>query len=177
MQTFLPTSDFAESARLLDTKRLGKQRVECKQIWNALHQGGGWKNHPAVSMWRGHRFYFLTYYHAICAEWRRRGYRHEMTIQLDWYDIEKDADGGAPFWLGLDKFHTTHCRVLYEKDSGYYEPRFKAANLWIPPILIPRMLWPVRKDGTPTHEYAAFGPIHPSPVQCVYPQEPPLPAK
>ncbi|MFN7881952.1 MAG: pyrimidine dimer DNA glycosylase/endonuclease V, partial [bacterium] len=32
MQTFLPSPSFAESARILDNKRLGKQRVECKQI-------------------------------------------------------------------------------------------------------------------------------------------------
>jgi len=28
MQTFLPVADFEESARLLDSPRLGKQRVE-----------------------------------------------------------------------------------------------------------------------------------------------------
>ena len=36
MQTFLPTSDFRESARLLDYKRLGKQRVEGMQLLNAM---------------------------------------------------------------------------------------------------------------------------------------------
>lgn len=36
MQTFLPYKDFAECARVLDDKRLGKQRVECLQILNAL---------------------------------------------------------------------------------------------------------------------------------------------
>ena len=32
MQTFLPSPRFAESARCLDSARLGKQRVEAKQI-------------------------------------------------------------------------------------------------------------------------------------------------
>jgi len=32
MQTFLPFPDFAESAKCLDNRRLGKQRVEAKQI-------------------------------------------------------------------------------------------------------------------------------------------------
>lgn len=36
MQTFLPYADFAECARVLDDKRLGKQRVECLQILKAL---------------------------------------------------------------------------------------------------------------------------------------------
>lgn len=36
MQTFLPYADFAESASVLDQKRLGKQRVETLQIFQAL---------------------------------------------------------------------------------------------------------------------------------------------
>ena len=54
MQTFLPVADFAESARLLDSPRLGKQRVETLQILRALELPDyGWANHPAVRMWRG----------------------------------------------------------------------------------------------------------------------------
>ncbi len=54
MQTFLPYPDFAESARVLDNKRLGKQRVEVLQILNVLTDSTrkGWRNHPAVAMWR-----------------------------------------------------------------------------------------------------------------------------
>lgn len=80
MQTFLPFPSFSESASVLDDKRLGKQRVECKQILQALQRGKytckhcgycdpgpcpdrcsvnvvhswrltAWKNHPAVKMW------------------------------------------------------------------------------------------------------------------------------
>ena len=36
MQTFLPYASFEESAKVLDRQRLGKQRVECLQIFNAL---------------------------------------------------------------------------------------------------------------------------------------------
>ena len=55
MQTFLPYSDFNRSALALDRQRLGKQRVECKQIVLALgNPTYGWQNHPAVRMWRGH---------------------------------------------------------------------------------------------------------------------------
>jgi hypothetical protein len=39
MQTFLPYPDFRESARVLDNKRLGKQRVECLQILQTLAKG------------------------------------------------------------------------------------------------------------------------------------------
>jgi len=36
MQTFLPYSDFYKSISILDNKRLGKQRVEAKQILNII---------------------------------------------------------------------------------------------------------------------------------------------
>lgn len=36
MQTFLPFDEFKRSAAVLDSKRLGKQRVECLQILSAL---------------------------------------------------------------------------------------------------------------------------------------------
>jgi hypothetical protein len=35
VQTFLPYADFAESARVLDRARLGKQRVEALQVLRA----------------------------------------------------------------------------------------------------------------------------------------------
>lgn len=49
MQTFLPYPSFAESARVLDRQRLGKQRVEVLQLLRALTgQTKGWANHPAA---------------------------------------------------------------------------------------------------------------------------------
>ena len=49
MQTFLPVADFAESARLLDSPRLGKQRVETLQVLRALELPDyGWVSHPAT---------------------------------------------------------------------------------------------------------------------------------
>ena len=56
MQTFLPFADFARSAAALDTVRLGKQRVETLQVMRALTVPDyGWRHHPVVKMWRGHR--------------------------------------------------------------------------------------------------------------------------
>lgn len=103
MQTFLPYPSFAQSARVLDRARLGKQRVETLQILQVLTgnrlvssvrspAGGttplardswrlearhatGWSHHPAVLMWNGHLPGLLDYQRAICAEWTARGYR------------------------------------------------------------------------------------------------------
>ena len=52
MQTFVPFADFEKSMRTLDSKRLGKQRVEVIQIVRALTVPGyAWSSHPAVLMW------------------------------------------------------------------------------------------------------------------------------
>ena len=59
MQTFLPYESFAESAKVLDWRRLGKQRVEGMQIIKAItgekrldgKPYKGWINHPASVMW------------------------------------------------------------------------------------------------------------------------------
>lgn len=56
MQTFLPYTNTLDAARALDNKRLNKQILECYQILNVLSgrsKGNGWKNHPAVLMWKG----------------------------------------------------------------------------------------------------------------------------
>ena len=51
MQTFLPFSDFAQTAAVLDARRLGKQRVEVLQILRALtFDDYGWRTYPAVTM-------------------------------------------------------------------------------------------------------------------------------
>lgn len=51
MQTFLPYPDFRATAKVLDRQRLGKQRVETKQILLALERPGtptGWGRHPQL---------------------------------------------------------------------------------------------------------------------------------
>ena len=56
MQTFLPYRDFKQSFRVLDYRRLGKQRVEAHQVLNVLlgrTTTGGWRNHPITRMWDG----------------------------------------------------------------------------------------------------------------------------
>lgn len=67
MQSFLPYPDFARSARVLDDRRLGKQRVEALQIYRALtREKYGWRNHPAVLMWRSYDEALIAYGIAMC---------------------------------------------------------------------------------------------------------------
>lgn len=79
MQTFLPYPDFYKSAQVLDYRRLGKQRLECKQIFNALEgQPSRWRNHPAVKMWEGCEHQLCAYAIIICDEWIGRGYKDSL---------------------------------------------------------------------------------------------------
>lgn len=118
MQTFLPYPDFEKTARCLDWRRLGKQRVECMQILNALRGASkGWINHPAVRMWRGFEDALETYQAAIIDEWVRRGYKNNMTgVSHIVYSL--------PTWFGDADFHTSHQSNLLRKDHGHYSQFF-----------------------------------------------------
>ena len=63
MQTFLPLPDFHKSLACLDSKRLGKQRLETHQILKVLSgESEAWKNHPAVKMWIGFDNSLIEYF-------------------------------------------------------------------------------------------------------------------
>lgn len=120
MQTFLPYPSYEESAKVLDYRRLGKQRVETLQILKALHDPTyGWQNHPATNMWRGHSNSLVAYGVAICREWRSRGYKDTCLekIQAFW---QKGAGNSQPDWWGNQKVHASHRSNLLRKDLAFY---------------------------------------------------------
>ena len=114
MQTFLPYPDFKKSLQTLDYRRLGKQRVEAYQIIRAIKYGGGYRNHPAVKMWRGHINALKLYYNLSLDEWIGRGYRNNM--------LEMPIRGkiAYPEWFGRNCFHAAHRSNLLRKDLVYY---------------------------------------------------------
>ena len=117
MQTFLPLPDFVESAKVLDYRRLGKQRVECKQILNALDGlSSSWRNHPAVLMWEGYEFQLCQYAVIICEEWIRRGYVDNL---LGFFKAKKYPVCQLPPWFGGD-IHASHRSNLLRKKKEYY---------------------------------------------------------
>jgi hypothetical protein len=129
MQTFLPYPDYVGSARCLDNKRLGKQRLECKQIMLALgvavgpHKPGkrGWKNHPAVRMWKGHTDSLIVYSTAICLEWKRRGFLDKLGDEfLALYCELVHTPTVKPPWIGQGAFHSSHRSNLLRKDAEFY---------------------------------------------------------
>lgn len=124
MQTFLPYASFIESAKCLDYRRLGKQRVEAKQIIQAIEKGsGGWFNHPAVQQWIGYVPYLCDYAEEVCGEWISRGYVDNL---INWFQNKQEEylrlgdPYSEPSWLGNEKYHSSHRSNLLRKDPIYY---------------------------------------------------------
>tara|TARA_R100000458_G_C8248273_1_gene225707 strand:- start:604 stop:1008 length:405 start_codon:yes stop_codon:yes gene_type:complete len=118
MQTFLPYSDFTDSVKCLDYKRLGKQRVEAMQTYNQITKGkGGYPYHPVNKMWQDYPN-ALAYYHNLCIdEWIARGYKNTMSyIPFDQFGYEMDM----PHWLGNEQLHASHRSNLLRKDYAFY---------------------------------------------------------
>lgn len=153
MQTFLPYPDFERSLRVLDAKRLGKQRVETIQVVRALTRPGyGWANHPAVLMWKGHEEALGRYGLTSCDVWVELGFGDTcaLTIATDLRAASVErirsqaelADVHAlPGWLGDDDLHRSHQSALVRKDPEHYRPLFPDVPDDLPYV------WPVRSQA------------------------------
>jgi hypothetical protein len=129
VQTFLPYPSFVDSARALDPKRLGKQRVETFQLLRALTvPGHGWRNHPAAKMWDGHLPALVSYGLVMTDEWIALG--RNDTVREKIRVFAPDVDGVAqshldlPPWIGDEAFHLAHRSNLVRKDAAFYVPQF-----------------------------------------------------
>lgn len=126
MQTFLPYSSFVLSAKALDNRRLNKQIVEVEQIHNAFTGASrGWRNHPAVRMWRGYNGGLAAYGLACYAEWMQRyinGRRGGKPLHASGERIltTMKADEAWPAWLGDNRLHSSHRAALLYKNNDWY---------------------------------------------------------
>jgi hypothetical protein len=122
MQTFLPYPNIKESLKVLDDKRLGKQRVEAYQIISAITGRPkldgtpykGWLNHPCSVMWKNYIPALKLYYNLCIDEWISRGYKNTMIKE----DVNETID--YPNWFGNNKFHDSHKSNLLKKDTNFY---------------------------------------------------------
>lgn len=126
MQTFLPYPNFEKSLKVLDSQRLGKQRVEAFQILNILlnrTKTSGWKNHPAVKMWKGYENALKFYFNTAVKIWISRGYKNTMKPEIIRGKII------LPKWFGNKKFHDSHkSNLLRKKPEHYFEFSKKVPN-------------------------------------------------
>ncbi|HEU5485310.1 MAG TPA: MSMEG_6728 family protein [Microlunatus sp.] len=159
MQTFTPFADFERSLRVLDQKRLGKQRVEVIQIVRALTVPGyAWASHPAVLMWKGYEEALGRYGLTACEIWVERGFGDTCaaTIADDLravgigtiraYD-ELAASRSLPPWLFDETVQLSHRSSLLRKDPERYRPLFPTDT---PDDL--GYVWPVRSPAVVERE-------------------------
>ncbi|MBU0894289.1 MAG: hypothetical protein KKF48_02065 [Nanoarchaeota archaeon] len=121
MQTFLPYPNLKKSLKSLDRQRLGKQRVESYQILNILlnkTKTRGWRNHPAVKIWKGYENALKLYFNKSVKLWISKGYKNTMKLEIIKGKII------IPKWLGNKKFHSSHRSNLLRKNKEYYS-KFK----------------------------------------------------
>lgn len=133
MQTFLPYRDFTRSSQVLDSPRLGKQRVETLQVLRALELGEyGWRSHPVVTMWRGRTAALVLYGLENVRAWRERGHAdstYDMILEFapevgTASQADLAAAGLLPSWLGDGRVHVSHRSALVRKDPEVYRAVF-----------------------------------------------------
>jgi hypothetical protein len=133
VQTFLPYPDFERTARLLDQRRLGRQRVEAMQLFNALTvPGHGYRHHPAAKMWQGYEEGLVRYALTMCDVWTELGYQDTVAEKItghlrDRLGVERVRTEAQlrrakrlPPWIGDERFHRAHRSNLLRKDPEHY---------------------------------------------------------
>ena len=126
MQTFLPYPNFPMCAKVLDDKRLGKQRVEAKQILNILEgksKSKAWVNHPAVRMWRKNEHVLKHYINTMIKEWINRGFENNMEFE----EVDPEILY-SPRRLFDRKLHLSHRARLLKKNPKHYGQYWKAKD-------------------------------------------------
>ncbi len=137
MQIFRPYIDHRKSARFLDDRRLGRQRVEAKQVLLAiLRRRGvlrdgrrGWLNHPIVLMYDEGPYVddLVEYFYAVVEEWTRRGYRNNMSLN-DVEPLLKEVEG-APGTPVTGELAREYRRLLLLKEPCHYYNKLSAEEL------------------------------------------------
>lgn len=111
MQVFIIGTPL-ETAMALDSRRLNKQIIECRQILDALNGAKAWSNHPCVLQYRGYEWWLDNY--KKCLE----GYAMGDIVRAEVYSILAGAI--RPDWHTYEYYDQMKAR-LYTKDPKHYK--------------------------------------------------------
>lgn len=121
-------SNYVDTAKSLDNKRLGKQRVEAYQILKAIRgdygTNGAWVNHPATNMWRNHEYELALYGLTISVEFYERGhdgYNMMMKFTDLCNELQSNNRKSYPWWVNNQLLLLTHQSNLVRKNPDHYE--------------------------------------------------------
>lgn len=130
---FVIDPNIYKTMEVLDYRRLGKQRLEAKQIINTLESSSdGWKNHPALLSWKDHIEPLKAYYNICVQEWVNRGYKNTMELYeideskfhaLEYHDgkFSEPDKYSYPKFVSFEPFIFSHQASLKRKDSIFYK--------------------------------------------------------
>ncbi|HLK60103.1 MAG TPA: pyrimidine dimer DNA glycosylase/endonuclease V [Chthonomonadaceae bacterium] len=168
MQVFLPFADFAESARVLDKRRLQRQGVEGLQLLLSmfdvpLEDGRartGHKNHPCYTGWAPYRLALIKYTLAVVEECKARGVKAD-TVEGKVRALIPEGCGlehvPLPPFVGDEAFHRSHRYRLLQKgkeDAAKGGTDWYAQFLWEeandPNLDAQSYLWPIYLPGSTT---------------------------
>ncbi len=141
---FIPFSDPIKIAKILDYKRLGKQRVEAKQILDIIEgraKSNAWKSHPTVLMWKKYANALKYYYDVMVLEWIRRGYQNNMPL----FGVKNSK---MPWFMHCQLVLMSHRATLLRKNYAHYSKYFKVPKIYIKH----RVLWIVKGSNYLTAE-------------------------
>lgn len=132
MQVFAPFDNFCETAKSLDMRRLGKQRVECYQLLK-INYGltTAWSHHPVSKMWRSYSHFLSLYAFAICDEWIVRGYKDSVSSKISGLFMEHKPIYVKPPWWTDYSYHRSHRSNLSRKNPEHY------SKFWYEPDNLP----------------------------------------
>jgi len=102
----------------LDSQRLGKQRLEAKEVLDLVLKRTvkkGWMKHPIARMWQPYAEFLKKYFNMCVAEWISRGYVNNMDLE-----VVDEAKIVIPAWWGDEELHGSHRANLLRKNPEYY---------------------------------------------------------
>lgn len=134
MIIFLPHACIVRSVQVLDDLRLGKQRLEAKQVYLSLTQKDyKWSNHPASKMFidpvsqKPYLNFIKAYYNSCLDEWISRGKSNSM----EYIEVDKLSKDDYPWFWGWLEFHYSHQASLFRKHPYYYISKFELPEKYL----------------------------------------------
>ena len=129
MQVFVPSSKPMACAMVLDSRRLNKQVIECRQILAAIRgEKSAWANHPCVLMYSNHVEWLENYMKCLdCVREARNVHYEDYDEGVELLELAEEwraqADAITPPFL-TEEFCKHHRDRLFTKSPEWYRDLF-----------------------------------------------------
>lgn len=120
MQVFISMPTFKESAKVLDSRRMNKQIMECNQIYRAIKgETDGWKNHCVTRLWWEYPEELMMF--ANDCYWELVQNRGGNPVKpYKWMSLKRPSKSEMPHFIKLDWWLSAMRSHLLAKDFDHY---------------------------------------------------------